>query len=195
MKENKINRAQQHFINALLELMEKKPFEEITVSELAMKAEYDRRTYYRYFNTMTDILRLYCTQILQEMNQMIMQSGKLTLHSGITSYYYFWKKYQFLLERLDQNGLLGYLEEEHDHLLYEAVGKVVQPEIPEEIENAPALSRYAYFFTTGGLWNILVWWCREGMKESPEALCSYIIACLKGLSETEGESSKKQNRH
>lgn len=53
-----LNRAQTHFINALLSLMKKKPYQNITVQELSDTAQYDRRTYYRYFNSKEDILRL-----------------------------------------------------------------------------------------------------------------------------------------
>lgn len=62
-----LTRSERHFVHALLSLMEEKDFREITVMELAERAEYDRKTYYRHFKSKEDILLLYCYHILYEM--------------------------------------------------------------------------------------------------------------------------------
>lgn len=65
-----INRAQKYFIDALLTLMEEKSYEDISVSELAERAQYDRRTFYRYFKSKDDILCLYYAELLHEMAEL-----------------------------------------------------------------------------------------------------------------------------
>lgn len=170
-----LNRAQTYFINALLSIMKEKPYQNITVQELSEIAQYDRRTYYRYFNSKEDILRLYCSHILGEMALMMKRKNPLTFQSGIIAYFNFWEKYIPFLRLLQQNNLLHFLEDEQDELLYYHVGISVQPEIPQQLESAPPISRYAFYFTSGGLWNILVHWIKEEPRCSPKMMTEYIL--------------------
>lgn len=170
-----LNRAQTYFINALLSIMKEKLYQNITVQELSEAAQYDRRTYYRYFNTKDDILRLYCSHIFGEMAFLMKREEPLTLKSGITAYFAFWEKYIDFLQLLQQNNLLHFLEDEQDELLYYHVGIFVQPEIPQRLETAPPLSRYAFYFTSGGLWNILVHWIKEEPRRAPEEMTEFVL--------------------
>ena len=180
MKNKKtINRAKEHFIQALLTLMAEKPFADITVNELAARAEYDRRTYYRYFKNKEDILILHCSDILSEMADLLMQKGDLTCHSGILSYYEFWQNHLDFLKLLDQNRMLPFLEEQMDALFYSSVEKAVQEDLPDTLSDVAALGRYSFFFTAGGLWNVLVWWVREGAVQTPEKLTGYILTSIR----------------
>ena len=170
-----LNRAQTYFINALLSLMKKKPYQNITVQELSDTAQYDRRTYYRYFNSKEDILRLYCSHILGEMALMMKSESPLTFQSGIIAYFNFWEKYIPFLRLLQQNNLLHFLEAEQDELLYYHVGIFVQTEIPQQLESVPPISKYAFYFTSGGLWNTLVHWIKEEPRRSPKEITEYIL--------------------
>lgn len=170
-----LNRAQKYFIDALLSLMKKKPYQDITVQELSEKAQYDRRTYYRYFDSKEDILRLYCSCILREMAVMMKYEKPLTVKSQITAYFAFWEKYIDFLRLLQKNNLLHFLGDEQDELLYYHVGLSVQSDIPQQLETAPAVSRYAFYFTSGGLWNTLVYWIREEPRRTPEEIAAYIL--------------------
>jgi len=56
MKEKmQLSRSQKCFIEAILKLMQLKPYAEITVTEISEYAQYDRRTFYRYFKCKDDI--------------------------------------------------------------------------------------------------------------------------------------------
>lgn len=169
------NRAQSHFIDALLAIMKEKPYQHITVQELAETAQYDRRTYYRYFDSKEDILRLYCSHILGEMALMMKDEKPLTFQSGIIAYFSFWEKYIPFLRLLQQNNLLHFLADEQDELFYYHVGLFVQSEIPQQLESAPPVSRYAFNFTSGGLWNTLVHWIKEEPRSSPKEMTAYIL--------------------
>ncbi len=175
IKEAALNRAQQHFVNALLTLMKKKPYQDISVQELSETAQYDRRTYYRYFHSKEDILRLYCSHILSEMAVMMRQSDTLTFQSGITAYFAFWENHLDFLQLLEQNNLLYFLSAEQDELIYQNVGLFVQSNIPLDLSEAPALSRFSFYFTSGGLWNSLVHWIKEDPRPTPEEMTAYII--------------------
>lgn len=171
----KLNRAQKCFIDALLSLMDQKAYQDITVQELSETAQYDRRTYYRYFSCKEDILRLYCAHILNEMALLMSEEGTLSLHSGVLAYFSFWEKYTEFLRLLGRNDLLHFMAAQHDELLYEYVGKSIQPDIPANLEAAQPLSRYSFYFTSGGLWNTLVHWVNEEPDRTPEELTAYVV--------------------
>lgn len=179
-----LNRAQKYYINSLLSIMEKKQYNDITVQEISEKAEYDRRTYYRYFNAKEDILRLHCSHILGEMADMMHYEESLTFKAGIIAYFSFWKNHIDFLKLLQRNGLLHFLEDEQDNLFYQYVGLSVQPEIPQPLETASPLSKYAFYFTSGGLWNTLVYWIKEEAQQTPEEMAEYILLTFTEIGNT-----------
>lgn len=170
-----LNRAQKHYIGSLLSMMDKKQYSDITVQEISEKAGYNRRTYYRYFNSKEDILRLYCSHILGEMADMMQHEESLTFQSGIIAYFSFWKNHIDFLKLLQKNSLLHFLEDEQDNLFYHHVGVFVQPEIPQQLELASPLSKYAFYFTSGGLWNTLVYWIKEEPQRTPTEIAEFIL--------------------
>lgn len=178
MTENKkltLSRSQQFYVDALLALMQKKPYTEITVSELSEYAQYDRRTYYRHFKSKDDVLCLYCASLLSEMAEMTNQKGTLTPQSSILSYFEFWSRHKDFLTLLDRHHLLHFLGERLDQLMYQYVGKLVQDNLPEKLSDTSEFSQYAFYFTQGGLWFSLVFWIRGGMKLTPRQLTEHIL--------------------
>lgn len=169
-----LNKAQTAFVNTLLQQMQVKPFNQISVSELSEAAEYDRRTFYRYFQTKEDILYLYSAVLLEAMAN-DMKREALTPRSGFLAYFKFWDTHRDFLTLLEKQGFLYFLAEKQDQLLYQHVGLSVQDNLPNRLEQVPEFSQYAYYFTLGGLWQVLVFWIRTGMRQTPEQLTQYTL--------------------
>lgn len=176
---NNLSRSEEAFTRALFQLMEEKPFESITICELSKAADYDRKTFYRHFTSKEDVLKLYCSYILNEMAAMEKDLGTLTFYTGILSYFRFWEQHMDFLYLLEKHGLLHFMEDNQAELIYEYVGKQVQPEIPDNIEKATDFSKYSVFFTYGGLWSILVYWLKQRPHETPEKLTEYVLEYLR----------------
>lgn len=58
--------VEQSLTEALFRLMKKKPFSEITITELINCAGVARSTYYRNYNSKEDIIRAFINQVVQE---------------------------------------------------------------------------------------------------------------------------------
>lgn len=172
--DNKLSKAQIAFIEALLDILKSKSFDQISVLELSEAAQYDRRTFYRYFQSKNDILYLYCASLLSEMAE-DMKKEPLKPQSGFLSYFEFWNRHRDFLLLLEKQHLLFFLGEKQDQLLYEHVGTVVHNDLPKELSHVSEFSMYAYYFTLGGLWQALVLWIRTGMKQTPKQLTDYIL--------------------
>lgn len=170
-----LNRSQKCFIDALLALMARKPYSEITITALSEYAQYDRRTFYRHFKTKDDILCLHCASLLNEMGESMNQRGSLTPYSGFLSYFEFWSRHKEFLILLDKHGLMNFLGDKQEYLIYQYVGKLVDEDLPEKLSDTSEFSQFAFFFTQGGLWHSLCFWVRTGMKQSPECLTKHIL--------------------
>lgn len=174
-----LSRSEVAFTKALFELMEKKNYTSITIRELAITADYDRKTFYRHFNSKEDILKLYCSNILKEMATMEKNLGALTFYTAFISYFQFWQRHKDFLYLLEKHNLLYFLENNHAELIYEYVGREVQPEIPISITEAQAFSKYSVLFTFGGLWSVLIHWIENKCQETPEELTEYLLEFFK----------------
>lgn len=169
-----LNRAQIAFVNALFQLMAEKPFDQISISELSDRAQYDRRTFYRYFQSKKDVLYLHCVSLLQEMTKEL-KKEMLTPRFGFLAYFEFWNQHRDFLTLLDRQGLLYFLGENQDQLLYQNVGTAIQGDLPKQLGEVSEFSQYAYYFTLGGLWQTLILWIHTGMKLTPERLTQHIL--------------------
>ena len=179
-----ITRAEKDFMEALVGLMKEKPYSDITISELASRAGYDRKTYYRHFDSKDEVLQQYVALTFADMAGLMQEAGPMTIRSGFTAYFTFWEHHMDFLELLSKNDLLHYLDKSSDELLYEFVGRPVQPDIPETLQETTDLSRYSYYFTAGGLKNVLREWISEPAesRNPPEQVAEHLMACIAGLS-------------
>lgn len=175
---NNLSASENCFIQALFRLIEKKDFKEISIKELAKAADYDRKTFYRHFDSKEDILNLYFSSILEEMVITLNTKGTLTWESGILSYFEFWKNHLTFLSVLEKNNLLTIFAQQYDKMLYTHVGTNVQSDLPKELEMVPLFSRCSFYFTYGGLWNVLLWWVREAPQLTPTELTDYVLTCF-----------------
>ena len=97
----------------------------------------------------------------------------LGAYAGMDFMDFFWFK-DFLALLYKQN-LICFLGEKLDQLLYQQVGLKVHDDLPDELAQVSEFSRYAYYFTLGGLWQMLVLWTRDGMTLTPEQLTEHVL--------------------
>ncbi|MDF9445568.1 TetR/AcrR family transcriptional regulator, partial [Limosilactobacillus mucosae] len=68
--ENKTNYTRRQLQNAMIELLEEKPFEKITINDIASHVHVNRSTVYRYYDDKYDLLETIEDQLLAEMNDL-----------------------------------------------------------------------------------------------------------------------------
>ena len=59
-------KSQEMITKALLDLMRDKPYSEITISEIADRANRVRRTFYAHFNSKEEVLECYIDEIIED---------------------------------------------------------------------------------------------------------------------------------
>ena len=165
-------RSKHMLIEALLDLMEEKPFKDISISELTAKADLSRRTFYRLFETKEDILLYHIKTLwyenVSELYNMPTQSYFQTSYWSLC----FWYSHRSLTLSLYRNQLLSLLQQFVNSVSMELFDHT-KGDIPLR-GNEEALS-YALSYSTGGIINILWKWASEGMNKTPDQIMNLLM--------------------
>lgn len=162
------NRERNNFVctaitNTAIELLAKKDIKEISISELCSQAGVSRNSFYRNYDSITDIFQSRTRDLLSEWDTSYRASGK---NSNSELY----------------GSLFGHLKGNSDFylLLYErGILKLVLNVILEmtgpkpEMDNAWA---YPTAFITYGLYGWITEWIARGMQESAEEMTALLAS-------------------
>lgn len=174
--------SRQLLVEGLLRLMEKKDYRSISVSELCAEADIARRTFYRHFETIDDVLAYQLGKLTEEFVAYFFQHYKHdSIEQMVVLFFEFWEQHLHFLQLLKQNHLLYVLPETvlpAMRLKIREVGVGADPNALTETEAASfsgCLSRqdeieYAFYFMSGGVLSLLSRWLESGGTLSPKEM-------------------------
>lgn len=146
---------------ALIQLMEKKEFHDISITELTKRAGVGRVSFYRNFDDKTDVLRKYLNDIQYEF--MLSREAKRR-NSDFTEYitelFAHLYNYKDLAHLLLKANMFYLVKEQFDYV-YDKL-KTTKKEEP------------ALFFLSGGLYNAFYYWVSNDFSGSPEEVAKKI---------------------
>lgn len=171
-------RSKKWIVNSLIELMEKKPYNQITLKEIAENVDLARQTIYRNFATKEAILEYHVDGLYNEFIKIISTKKEVTLNDLLITYFEYWyKNKEFLKKLIDNNVYLILLDL---HLKY-----LNSMAINEEFKKLTFVSENSYFnhFTAGGLWFVLKRWIEDDAEKTPKEMTNIILNFyhIKGL--------------
>lgn len=149
----------EHITDALLELMQDKPIEDISISELCETAGIGRASFYRNFNSKEDILRGYIQNIFQEWTNGDDQDANKSLSELLKSMFSHFEAHRNFYELLNQRNLI--------YLLKDVIIKICGPK-PENSK----MEAYARAYVAYALYGWIEVWFQRGMKESPDEIAA-----------------------
>lgn len=166
-------------MESLIELMNKKTFEEITISELASHADLGRRTFYRNFTSKEDVLKSYLQSLIEELIKRLSIYETLTPKICIHQIFKLCSDNKTFLIGLNKSRMLGFLLDEWNTALPIIHQKMLDklPNFPNQ-NNETALA-YTLAFNTGGVWNVVSKWISSGMKQTPEEMTTIMMGLIK----------------
>ena len=173
MKEQGRSSAKARIENAFLDLLNEKPYLEITVTDIIKKAGVSRMSYYRNYSTVMDIVESITDRMaddfLDELIPMFDIHDDRRLREFLFNYFYqLSRNYRtvFPANRLNQDVIMGRL---HD--------KVSRIEIDNHLDSIPEkYGRIAKMSIIDGVGHA---WLTDGMKETPEDMINYTLNILK----------------
>lgn len=142
---------------ALLILLENKPMEKITITELVERSGVSRSAFYRNYNTKEDIL--------VDIRDTIINNMKIAVKefSTVDKYKYFVQLFQLLKENATNIPLL--FRTDFLKLLFEKESLLDMIFIDASIKD-----HYHSIALVGALTHIMFYWIKDGMKESVEEI-------------------------
>lgn len=167
--------SRQSFRKALLILMKTYKYEEITVTQLSQEADLSRKTFYRLYNTKEDILNEYMNHLILKYIQLIKEKSPYHYIDVAFLYFEFWNSHRDFLYPLVQNNRIHFLYQATEEIA-PSIFRIMKSETPLA-QNEELLS-YALTYSLGGLNNLLIRWCRDGMKKQPEELAEMLSLAL-----------------
>ncbi|GEN88528.1 TetR/AcrR family transcriptional regulator [Oceanobacillus sojae] len=160
-------RSQKWLIEALLSLLEEKPYHKISIKEIAEKANLDRSTFYRHFDSKQALLEQYLDSLAQEYLRRLEAGENMDMGKVSKIFVAFWIEHIDFIRLTRKNDL--------DSLLLKAFNKHL-PSIHRLTKDKfsysmnEAYMEIALAFNAGGMWNILMKWVDSDFKHSYDDL-------------------------
>ena len=154
--------------DALMQLMQEKKFDKISIGELCDRAGVSRMTYYRSYNNKEDIL----LQHLDECFSAYLKDLAVEDSYGVAlSFFRFWHgEEKTFLAAVIRSGLSAQMVDKFSDYL-----KQVLP-----VTDLPS---YASSFLAGGLYKMLIDWMKNDCQTEPEEMAAFLAAGRKALTE------------
>ena len=148
---------QKEFEQALLNLMEQMPYKDITITALCKQVGVQRKSFYRYFDEVEDILYALVDDVLIE------AFLYLEVEADMENFFLFWKNKKNLLDILELHNL-------SHHFLDRAYERCIA-KTEYQVMTAKELSFIAY---SASFMTIVMAWNYGGMRQSVEEIAKMV---------------------
>lgn len=159
-------RSQRMISDALIRLMQRQPYNTITITQICQEADIARKTFYRNFEDKEDILDFQLDELYEEYKEEIRQ---IDFADRLYHYFSFMKKHVKYLAKLYGNNLL--------HLLISKFAKAL-PEVMPCWSEDPIEQQYRSAYIMNGIEAILRVWAERGFAESIDDIMAYTLRSL-----------------
>jgi AcrR family transcriptional regulator len=160
-------RSSEMIYTGLVELLRKKDFAEVTVTDLVDAANVGRTTFYRNFDEIEDVLRMRCDQVvdglldyIQAYRQEHPVEPRTTILKPVLRYFYLHSE----LVELLMNAKRVYIFEESFRTHFEPFKSVFGAYFGIEEDYVD----YVLAMRIGGVTRVLVHWIETGKKQAPD---------------------------
>ncbi|MCR5673657.1 MAG: TetR/AcrR family transcriptional regulator [Lachnospiraceae bacterium] len=170
-------RSQKEITDALLKLMQRHPYDEITIKQILLESKLARKTFYRNYDSKDDVLLSLMKRTLRDYFDIVNNAKGDVL----TTIFSFADQNRQFLSLLDRNELLPAalkcLNEFFSPMLARQ-NKELNPfaTLFEGLE-----SEYLLMLNIGAVWNVISLWVRRGMTDDPEEIKQSIRTYLERI--------------
>lgn len=161
-------RSRRWITKALLELMMAKPYQKISITEIAEEADVVRRTFYRNFESKEDVIKTYIESIFKGFIESVKENDQIDNKIVAKEFFEYMNRHKVFLRLL------------YEHEMFDLILKVFEERIIEHAgqndwekkSQSDVYVKYSRSFFIAGLWYMLETWLKSGMFETPEELAS-----------------------
>ena len=160
--------SQRWIIQALLNLLEQKEYDKISVSEICRKADLDRRTFYRNFDSKNDVLQQYVNFLGEEYLKSYKTIETTSNYNATKIFFEFWSQHLHFIRNIKKCGLSDFIFQQFEKFTKEHIELMVDNvflKLPID---------YIFAYRIGGFWNVMLNWATSEVILSPEEMASII---------------------
>ncbi|MED0987736.1 TetR/AcrR family transcriptional regulator [Bacillus paramycoides] len=150
---------------ALLQLMKKRDFQKITITDTTKRAGVSRMAFYRNFQSKGEILTNRLDELFKEYYEEILSKEVPSPYDFSVSFFIYFRNHNQLIKAMLQAQLHTELIPKFNQYL---------ENIYTDIYKNRSINSYEIKFLVGGILNILISWIESNMKESNEDMAKII---------------------
>jgi AcrR family transcriptional regulator len=173
-------RSRRMLQDALLALLREKPYQKISVTEIARRADLARPTFYAHFETKDDLLMSYVDDVFEQFLDELYEGSRALLTSDESvdlqlniRLFEVWQdnaEVLRLIRTADVDNLILARLKAYYRKRYRASHSWRDTVAPEILQLNPALADYFIDFIAGTTFMLLMRWMDEKMRHSPEVM-------------------------
>jgi AcrR family transcriptional regulator len=173
--DRRILKTQESMKKAVIELMTEKNFDDITIQDIADRANINRGTIYLHYQDKFDLLDKLIQGHINELGEMGEWACKLDWGNALIPFFeYFEKNYLFFSTMLASKGAPSFRSR-----LLEFVMEGFKGEIDKDSERNTDLSEDVMLQYAGVAYvGIIEWWIRNGMPYPPQVIAKQVGTLL-----------------
>ena len=168
-------RRQRELEQGLLQLLLRKNYEDISVSDLCEHMQIPRKSFYRYFSSKDGALYALIDHTLADFFQMPLNEKKTrgTAIGDLDLYFLFWYEHKSLLDALQRSSISGILVERATNFALK------EGHLPRQFKRfSPEVRGIAMAFSVCGLMSMILQWHRQGFLISPDEMTRLAVEML-----------------
>lgn len=166
-------RSKKWIVNSLIELMNEKPYSEITIKEIAERADLVRQTVYRNFKTKEAILEYYVDEFYIDFIKILSIKSHISYDNLLLTYFEYWYEKKDFVKKLIDNNVYSILLDLHLKYL-NSMGS--NPKFKHLILTPISNNdNYINHFSAGGLWFSLKKWIEDDTKKTPLEMTNIVL--------------------
>ena len=151
-------KSKDKIVQSLIELMKTHEFEEITVKNISELAEVNRSTYYRNFKSKEDIIKYKLESMMDEYLEEFESKHDRTKEAYIRTILETFLKHEEFLKIIHKQNQSYILQ------------KVLANYFNNILRDASKREMYQVYYHIGGIYNFIICWIENDMKDQPESL-------------------------
>lgn len=167
--------VKEYIFTALMVLMEKKRFNDISITEITEKAGVSRMAYYRNYTQKEEIITEYLDELFENFLREILSSGDINSYLIAYQYFFYFRKHEKLLNNLIKSNLSNLLLERFNLYMPAVFEKVLGK------GSCPYPDKYELFYISGGLYNVLIEWIKRGLEETNDEMANLVCSFAKSI--------------
>lgn len=156
-------RSREWITQALLKLLEKEKYAQITVKDICRKADLSRQTFYQIFESKDEVMEYQFGELFSEFRDRCADFGGISLKELACRFFEFFLEHRSFVEVLITNNMSYLLEREFE--LY-----LPQIEMFRRINETEKYPDYSVCYVAGALSQMLIHWYEKGLDLSAQEI-------------------------